>query len=133
MNNPNLQGKRSVRTKEQYYTILKYQLLIILGLSGSALFFDIVSAYSLLLGGLIYWIPQAYLVKRHFDVQVTQSAHRTLAQLYASQIWKMALMAILFSLVFVLVDPISVFSLFAMLILLQVSHLIMQFGVKQAF
>jgi len=99
-------------------------------LSAGAVFLDVVAAYSMFIGGLIYLVPNTYLANRHFNKQAERSAQGTLAELYASQIWKMALMAISFSLVFMLVKPISVFSLFAMLILLQVGNLIMQFSVK---
>lgn len=130
MMNPNLIGKRSDRAKARYFTVLKYQSALLLVLSAVAVFIDFVAAYSMLIGGLIYLIPNGYFAKKHFKKQTQRSAQGTLAELYASQIWKMALMAISFSLAFVLVKPISVFSLFAMLILLQVSNLIMQFGVK---
>ena len=128
--NPNLIGKRSDRAKARYFTVLKYQSGILLLLSAVTVFIDFVAAYSMLIGGLIYLIPNAYFAGKHFKKQTQSSAQGTLAELYASQIWKMALMAISFSLAFVLVKPISVFSLFAMLILLQVSNLIMQFCVK---
>ena len=98
--------------------------------SAAVAFIDFIAAYSMLIGGLIYLIPNTYFANRHFNKQTQRSAQGTLAELYASQIWKMALMVISFSLAFVLVKPISVFSLFAMLILLQVSNLIMQFSVK---
>ena len=128
--NPNLIGKRSDRAKARYFIVLKYQSVILLVLCAVAVFIDVVAAYSMLIGGLIYLVPNTYFAKKHFNKQIQRSAQGTLAELYASQIWKMALMAISFSLAFVLVKPISVFSLFAMLILLQVSNLIMQFSVK---
>jgi ATP synthase protein I len=130
MMNSNLIGKRSDRAKARYFTVLKYQSGILLVFSAAVAFIDFIAAYSMLIGGLIYLIPNTYFANRHFKKQTKRSAQGTLAELYASQIWKMALMVISFSLAFVLVKPISVFSLFAMLILLQVSNLIMQFSVK---
>lgn len=126
----NLVGKRSDRAKSRYFTVLKYQLATVLVLCLGALFFDVVVAYSLLIGGAIYLIPAHYFAKKHFSSPSDRSAHATLAAMYAGQIWKMALMAVGFSLAFVLVKPISVFSLFAMLILLQVINLVMQFSSK---
>lgn len=128
--NPNLIGKRSDRAKARYFKVLKYQLGILLVLSAVVVVIDFVAAYSMLIGGLIYLIPNTYFANKHFKKQIERSAQRTLAELYASQIWKVALMVISFSLAFMLVKPISVFSLFAMLILLQVSYLILQFSVK---
>ena len=128
--NPNLIGKRSDRAKARYFKVLKYQLGILLVLSAVVVVIDFVAAYSMLIGGLIYLTPNTYFANKHFKKQIERSAQRTLAELYASQIWKVALMVISFSLAFMLVKPISVFSLFAMLILLQVSYLILQFSVK---
>jgi len=73
-------------------------------------------AYSAFFGGLIYLIPYAYvtnriLVKKPHTV-AEQSANKALAELYISQIWKMVIGALLFALVFVLVKPLSPFSLF---------------------
>ncbi len=123
-------GKRQDRTKARYFKILKYQAVIVAVLVAVLSLVDWVSAYSALAAGLIYLIPNAYTAKRHFDNRAVKSAQATLAALYAGQIWKMALMATAFALLFVLVKPISVFSLFATLILIQIIQVILQFGVK---
>ena len=90
--------------------------------------FDLVVAYSALLGGLIFLLPQIWHAWKHFNTSSGVSANRALAELYAGQIWKMALMATLFALVFVLIEPLSGFSLFATLLLMQVINLLLQIG-----
>ncbi len=79
-----------------------------------------VAGYSAFFGGVIYLIPHAYaanklLVKKY---ELT-SAKQTLAELYIGQIWKMVIGALLFALVFVLVKPLSPFSLFGSYIAMQ--------------
>jgi len=128
---PKTFGRRADKAQARFFKTLKYQAVALLLLALLALPFDLVVAYSALLGGTIYLLPNSWQAKRHFDSQVSRSAQATLAELYAGQIWKMALSATLFALVFVLVEPLSVFSLFASLILLQVIHLFMQFGGKK--
>lgn len=128
--NTKLIGKRRDRAQDRYFWILKYQTVVALTLAFVLVFVNWVAAYSVLLAGAVYLIPTAYTARKHFGVRVVKTAHDTLAELYAGQIWKMALMAIGFALIFVLVETLSVFSIFATLILFQMIHFIMQFGSK---
>lgn len=128
---PKLISKRTDKTRERYFVTLKYQIVALACLTVGLAMFDGVIAYSALLGGGVYLLPNGWQAKRHFDGQAGKTAQATLAELYAGQIWKMALAATLFALIFVLVEPLSVFSLFASLILLQMIHLVMQFSGKQ--
>lgn len=123
--NPNLIGKRPDRAKARYFTVLKYQLTILLVFSALTLYVDLISAYSALIGGVIYLAPTAYFAFRHFNVVSGNSAHAALAELIARQIWKMLLMVALFALVFVIVEPLSAFFLFASLFVMQLSHLVL--------
>jgi len=120
--------KRGDKTQQRYFKTLKYQGAI-LALTALLLApFDFIVAYSALLGGLIYLLPQLWHAWRHFNNRTPETANRALAELYAGQIWKMALMAMLFALSFVLIEPLSGFSLFAALLLMQVMNLVMQIG-----
>jgi len=127
-----MQGKmwvrRSDRTRERYFTTLKYQAIILFLMSLLLALFDFVVAYSALLGGLIFLLPQIWHAWRHFNKPSGVTPNRALAELYAGQIWKMALMATFYALVFVLIHPLSGFSLFATLLLMQVINLLMQIG-----
>ena len=88
--------------------------------------------YSAFLGGLIYLLPYAY-VARRILVDVEYSASRTLADLYIGQIWKMVIGAVCFALVFVLVSPLSPFSLFGTYIAVQALGWYLQMRVDKRF
>lgn len=119
-------GRRGTKLRQRYFKTLKLEYLICLVCAAVLSIIDPVKGYSVLIGGLIHLLPVTWQARRHFDGDAGGSAERALAELYAGQIWKMALMATLFALVFVLIEPLSVFSLFAALILLQMFHLVMQ-------
>ncbi len=96
-----------------------------------------VFGYSALLGGLVFLIPNIYvtneiLIKSNQSEQ-PQSANQTLAKLYMSQIWKMVITAMLFALVFVLVQPLSPFSLFGTYIATQAVGWYLQMSTKNKF
>jgi ATP synthase protein I len=78
------------------------------------------AAYSALLGGMIYLIPHAYIANKLLaKTETAITAKHTLAELYIGQIWKMVIGALMFALVFVLVKPLSPFSLFGNYIAMQ--------------
>lgn len=74
---------------------------------------------SALAGGLIYLIPSAYQARRILFGGVAQGARANLAQLYTSEIGKMALTLVLFGGVFLFMRPLEPFPLFATYIGLQ--------------
>ncbi|NVK40824.1 MAG: ATP synthase subunit I [Oceanospirillaceae bacterium] len=84
------------------------------------LFAGRVEAWSALLGSLIYLVPNLYFASRTLSRQHGLSGPKVLAAMYIGQIWKMALAILGFSLVFVLVKPLSPFSLFGAFILQQI-------------
>ncbi|MBY4676567.1 ATP synthase subunit I [Marinobacterium arenosum] len=112
------QGVHSERMRGRIYRILLVQagltLLIALLLAG----FDRTAGYSALLGGAIYLIPNLYFARRALRHKPGASAGQVLAEMYASEIWKMGMTALLFAAAFILVRPLSPFSLFATFILL---------------
>jgi len=79
-----------------------------------------VEAWSTLLGSLIYLVPNLYFALRTLSRRHGLSGPKVLAAMYIGQIWKMVLVVLGFSLVFVLVEPLSPFSLFGAFILQQV-------------
>jgi ATP synthase protein I len=99
------------------------QLLAVLCIALVVSLKSFVWGYSALLGGIIYLVPYAYVANRILTDKGTKdsgnSASQTLAQLYIGQIWKMVIGAMLFALVFVLVEPLSPFSLFGSYIAVQ--------------
>lgn len=126
-------GKRGNKDSDKYFTTLKYQLIVCVSLALVVAVFDWVKGYSVLLGGLVYLIPTALQARRHFSSKTETSAHVALAQMYAGQIWKIALTVILFALVFALINELSVFSLFATLILMQIIHFASQLSDKRIY
>ncbi len=78
-----------------------------------------VAAYSALLGGLIYLVPNLYQVKQVFSTSDSNNIRQILRDLYKSEIWKMALTIVLFGVVFSTVKPIEPFSIFGVFILMQ--------------
>ena len=122
-----LNSRRSTREKAAFFRVLQYQLATLVVLSLSGLLIDFVVAYSIFLGGLIFLLPTFYSAKKHFASKCTDSANVVLADMYLRQMWKMAFMALLFALIFVLVKPLSGFFLFASLFLMQLLNLIFQF------
>ncbi|HEY5717761.1 MAG TPA: ATP synthase subunit I [Motiliproteus sp.] len=75
--------------------------------------------YSALLGGLIYLVPSLYQAKQVLTHNHSNNIRATLRELYKSEIWKMALTAVLFGVVFTLVKPIEPFPLFGVFIVMQ--------------
>lgn len=121
-NSRNTRGHTQVIRQKTLQNIL-YQLAAIGGITLLVSLKSWEWAYSALLGGLIYLIPYAYVANRILTdtthTTAEQSANRTLADLYIGQIWKMVIGALLFALVFVLVQPLSPFSLFGTYIAVQ--------------
>jgi ATP synthase protein I len=81
---------------------------------------DWVTAYSALLGGMIYLIPSLYQARKVFAPVESSNIRQILRDLYKSEIWKMALTIVLFGVVFSSVRPIEPFSIFSVFILMQV-------------
>jgi len=97
-----------------------------LSVSAACLLLGVTQAYSAMLGGLLYLLPNLYFTWRALSGQETDSAHRVVMRMYASEIGKMMLAVALFSATFMLVQPLSPFPLFGTFILLQLSGWILQ-------
>lgn len=106
--------------------ILLVQAILILLVSVACLLLGNVVAYSALLGGLLYLLPNLYFTWRALHNRHADSARRVLVIMYASEIGKMMLAVALFSATFLLVQPLSPFSLFGTFILLQLSGWMLQ-------
>ncbi len=103
-------------------------LLSILGLLNS-----LVTAYSILLGGMLYLLPNIYFTARALLGKQLHEPKQILARIYVSELGKMLLAVALFSVTFMLVHPLSPFSLFGTYILLQISGWYLQFGLNNRF
>lgn len=115
-------GRTTSRHLQQLRRVFLIQcLLTLLSLGLLYLSVGLVSAYSGLLGGLVYLLPTAYQLRHIFVPDNSNNIGQTLRGLYKSEIWKMALTATGFAVVFSTVKPIEPFSLFGVFVLLQLT------------
>ena len=79
----------------------------------SYLFWGRVSAYSLLLGGLISTVPNAYYARAVFRHRGARALTRTVKAIYMGELIKLAMMGAGFALAFKYVRPVDATALFA--------------------
>ena len=99
------------------YKLAGIQFVITI-LVASLLFFlfTTVSAYSVLIGGLAYILPNVYFVRLAFRSSEQQTPHMVLRWLYIGEAGKLVLTGAIFAVCFALVKPINVIALFIMYI-----------------
>ncbi|GAA0795685.1 ATP synthase subunit I [Marinobacterium sediminicola] len=114
------------RSYREFIRILLVQAVLILLVSTACLLKGTVEAYSALIGGMLYLLPNLYFTWRALGNRHANSARTVLVSMYASEIGKMMLAVALFSAAFLMVRPLSPFSLFGTFILLQLSGWILQ-------
>lgn len=127
------QGIHSRATRKQIFRIYLIQAVIGVVLSAGLLFKDTITAYSALLGAMLYLIPNLYFASRILKSNPGQSANRALAEMYISEIWKMGMSILAFAAVFILVHPLSPFSLFGTFILMQITGWFAQMKLNNRF
>lgn len=89
------------------------QLALLVPLCLGCLAFDKVFAYSMLGGGLIAVVPQAYFAALAFRWQGARSARAVARSSYAGELGKFVLSVTGFALIFALVRPIDAVAVFA--------------------
>jgi len=127
------QGAHSRKTRGRIFRILLVQAVVCLVLAAGLLLVNVETAYSALLGGMLYLLPTLYFADRALRFSDGQSAKQALAEMYMSQIWKMALSAVGFAAVFILIQPLNPFSLFGTFVLMQILGWIGQMNLKSRF
>ena len=101
------------------------QVAVMLLLSGVSLVaLGKVSAYSVLLGGLISIIPNAYFAAKVFSQTGARAMESVVRNAYLGEFIKLALMGAGFSLVFVLVKPLQASGVFAGFVLVHIVWLV---------
>lgn len=123
---PVVRSRQSRRSFQGFMRIFAIQAVLILLVSAACLLLGAMEAYSALLGGLLYLVPNLYFTWRALGNRHDRSARHVLVSMYASEIGKMMLAVALFSATFLLVRPLSPFSLFGTFILLQLSGWMLQ-------
>jgi len=117
----------------QFFQILLIQAAIVSLLSILGLTNSLVTAYSILLGGLLYLLPNIFFVTRVLLSRHHSEPKQIVANVYMSQLGKMLLVVVLCIATFKMVQPLSPFSLFGSYILMQISGLYLQFRMNQRF
>ncbi len=107
------------------HKIAAYQLILIVATSSALLILSgWVSAYSLLIGGLLSALPGSLFASRAFKYRGARAAHKIVKELYTGQALKMVLMSAGFALSFYYVKPLNVVALFSGFILVHITGLI---------
>jgi ATP synthase protein I len=79
-------------------------------------------AYSILVGGLIYWIPNAYFTLYAFRFKGARAASAVLHSMYRGEVGKFVLTALGFSLAFISIKPINFVGLFLAYMAMMFTH-----------
>ena len=127
------QGTHSRKTRRQTFKIFLIQAVVTLVVSTALLLVNHVSAWSALLGGGLYLLPNLYFAHRALTFRQQQSARMALAEMYVSQIWKMGISVLLFAATFILIQPLNPFSLFGTFILMQTIGWVGQMKLNKRF
>ena len=108
------------------FRVTAYQLVLTVVLSGILVILSgWISAYSLLIGGLISALPGALFASRVFKYRGARAAHKIVRELYTGQMLKLVFMGAGFALSFYYVTPLNVVALFSGFILVHIAGLIM--------
>ncbi|MDG2107156.1 MAG: ATP synthase subunit I [Woeseiaceae bacterium] len=100
--------------------VLMWQLLVGIGLAAVLwVLFGKIVGYSAVFGSLICIIPNAFLALRLVASRSDSGAKALIRAAWIGEIGKLALTALLFTLVFTLIKPLAVFALFAGFIVTQ--------------
>ncbi|WP_152205807.1 ATP synthase subunit I [Marinobacter changyiensis] len=97
-------GTRFIHLPFARWLIAEGTILIILSVLWS--FESRLAGYSALLGGLIYVIPNAYFAHRMFRFQGARNARLMVGDLFRAESVKLALTAVFFAAVFILMEPV---------------------------
>ena len=114
------------KSRGRLITILWGQQLTFLFLVVAILWWlDSVLAYSALMGGLIFWLPNAYFTLYAFRYREVQAAATVLRSMCRGEAGKFVLTIVSFALAFSLVKPLDPSSLFLAYMAMTVVHWIL--------
>ena len=128
-----VQGVHSRRTRKQIFRIFLIQAILSVVVASALLLHSQVTAWSALLGGGLYLLPNHYFADRALTFSKGQTAGKALAEMYVSQMWKMGISILAFAAVFILIHPLNPFSLFGTFILMQITGWLAQIKVNNRF
>ena len=103
------------------YKVIVAQLLAAIFLSAAGfLVLGWISTYSLLLGGLISALPNAYFAHKAFRYRGARSAQKIVRELYTGEAIKLLLTGAGFALSFAIVEPLNTAALFSGFVLVHI-------------
>jgi len=120
------------RTHKKVVRIFQIQVAFTVAVAFLAAFYSITAAYSALLGGLLYLLPNIFFAWRVLSRQ-SNTPRGVLADMYIGEIWKMAITILLFAVIFILVPTVSPFPLFLTFILLHILNWYLQMKIDYRF
>ncbi len=88
------------------------------------LLWDLTSAYSALIGGLISVVPSGYFAKKAFKYQGAHNADNIVKAFYGGEVGKLVLTVMLFVMVFITLKKINVIALMLEFVAIQITGLI---------
>lgn len=104
------------------YKVTAFQLLFLLVFCGAAAALTgWISAYSLLIGGLISALPGALFAKKVFKYRGARSTELIVREMYTGEALKLVLISAGFALSFLFVTPLNVMALFSGFILVHIT------------
>ena len=127
------QGVHTRIAQQQFRKVFLFQVLNALLIAGVLLLHGVITAYSALLGGILYLLPGYFFARKALAGRGKQTAGAVIRQIYASEIWKMTMSVVLFSATFILIQPLNPFSLFGTYIWLQLSAFVAQMQLNNRF
>lgn len=99
--------------------MLRNQAILILIAVLAAWMHSDVAAYSALLGGLTFTLPNAYFIWRAFRYSGASQSSKVVQSLYQGEAWKFVLTALCFGVIFQLVEPLNIWALFITFVTVQ--------------
>lgn len=116
-----------------YFRLLMLQLALTCILSVLMVMKDFVTAYSVFLGGLIYLVPAGWFSLKVLVKNSAQTPRQIVANMYVSETGKVLLAVAMFTMVFLMVEPLNASALFVTYILLQITGWYLQLKLNQRF
>jgi len=101
------------------YRIVLVQLVVTVVIATLFLLRSQEAAYSALLGGLIYALPNAYFAYKAFQYTGARQVSYVLRGFYQGGMWKLVLTGIGFGLAFKFVKPLDLLALFSAFVVVQ--------------
>jgi len=123
----------AIRNKTPFYQLPAFRTLVIQLVVVTLLTIvcaatqGVIAAYSVLIGGMIALIANAYFTYKAFQLYGARSMEAIVQSFWAGQVGKMVVTAVLFALVFIAVKPFNVVLLFLGYILIQLTSVVSLF------